>query len=140
MPRHPPCALISLTFSVNVFYIHQSGYQQTFHLPLPELCFPQRLKVIFQIRKNCSFRNFHFLLKALENLNLPHCITFLLYSVFKVQCASAVLIHLKLSSSSRKLERTFVRMVGANGLEPSTSRLSGVCSNHLSYAPLDVRG
>ena len=26
-------------------------------------------------------------------------------------------------------------MVGLNGLEPSTSRLSGVRSNHLSYAP-----
>ena len=27
-------------------------------------------------------------------------------------------------------------LVGTNGLEPSTSRLSGVRSNHLSYAPL----
>ena len=27
-------------------------------------------------------------------------------------------------------------LVGTNGLEPSTSRLSGVRSNHLSYAPV----
>ena len=27
------------------------------------------------------------------------------------------------------------RVVGSNGLGPSTSRLSGVCSNQLSYAP-----
>ena len=27
-------------------------------------------------------------------------------------------------------------MVGSNGLEPSTSRLSGVCSNQLSYEPV----
>ena len=29
-------------------------------------------------------------------------------------------------------------MVGSNGLEPSTSRLSGVRSNHLSYEPIYV--
>ena len=27
-------------------------------------------------------------------------------------------------------------LVGSNGLEPSTSRLSGVCSNQLSYEPI----
>ena len=31
-------------------------------------------------------------------------------------------------------------MVGSNGLEPSTSRLSGVRSNHLSYEPMFVAG
>ena len=30
-------------------------------------------------------------------------------------------------------------MVGSNGLEPSTSRLSGVCSNQLSYEPVEPR-
>ena len=29
-------------------------------------------------------------------------------------------------------------MVGSNGLEPSTSRLSGARSNHLSYEPISV--
>ena len=29
-----------------------------------------------------------------------------------------------------------VCMVGSNGIEPSTSRLSGVRSNHLSYEPI----
>ena len=28
------------------------------------------------------------------------------------------------------------RVVGSNGLGPSTSRLSGVCSNQLSYEPM----
>ena len=31
-------------------------------------------------------------------------------------------------------------MVGTSGLEPPTSRLSGVRSNHLSYAPMLVHG
>ena len=29
-------------------------------------------------------------------------------------------------------------MVGLSGLEPETSRLSGVCSNHLSYRPISL--
>lgn len=29
-------------------------------------------------------------------------------------------------------------VVGLSGLEPETSRLSGVCSNHLSYKPMWV--
>ena len=31
-------------------------------------------------------------------------------------------------------------MVGSSGLEPPTSRLSGVCSNQLSYEPVDGGG
>ena len=30
----------------------------------------------------------------------------------------------------------FKKLVGSNGLEPSTSRLSGARSNHLSYEPI----
>ena len=33
-----------------------------------------------------------------------------------------------------------VPMVGTSGLEPPTSRLSGVRSNHLSYAPMSSGG
>ena len=29
-----------------------------------------------------------------------------------------------------------IRLVGSSGLEPPTSRLSGVCSNQLSYEPV----
>ena len=35
----------------------------------------------------------------------------------------------------RPSRRLFRPVVGPNGLEPSTSRLSGVRSNHLSYGP-----
>ena len=37
--------------------------------------------------------------------------------------------------SVRRRSRRPGIMVGRDGLEPSTSRLSGVCSNHLSYRP-----
>ena len=33
---------------------------------------------------------------------------------------------------------SILNLVGTNGFEPSTSRLSGVRSNHLSYAPILV--
>ena len=43
------------------------------------------------------------------------------YLVFKVHSTTIVLL-----------------LVGSSGLEPPTSRLSGVRSNHLSYEPLKV--
>ena len=46
------------------------------------------------------------------------CNYFVRYSIFKLQ-----------------VPLFFKRVVGTNGLEPSTSRLSGGRSNHLSYAP-----
>ena len=52
-----------------------------------------------------------------------------LYSIFnehKAQCSS-----FRKASCSRHC-----RVVGLDGLEPSTSRLSGARSNHLSYRPL----
>ena len=33
---------------------------------------------------------------------------------------------------------SILNLVGTNGFEPSTSRLSGVRSNHLSYAPIEM--
>ena len=51
---------------------------------------------------------------------------FTLYSVFKVQKNLKPLI---LRSVILKV------LVGSSGLEPPTSRLSGVRSNHLSYEP-----
>ena len=34
---------------------------------------------------------------------------------------------------------SILNTVGTNGFEPSTSRLSGVRSNHLSYAPISIK-
>ena len=80
MPRHSPCALCSLTYSVKIF--------QSF---------------AFNITKNISWLTSQYVLK--------------LYYI----------IHMQFSKN---------KLVGLNGLEPSTSRLSGVRSNQLSYRPL----
>ena len=40
----------------------------------------------------------------------------------------------------RFVRSPFKKLVGSNGLEPSTSRLSGARSNHLSYEPISVAG
>ena len=38
----------------------------------------------------------------------------------------------------RNLGADAAEVVGLSGLEPETSRLSGVCSNQLSYKPVQV--
>ena len=78
------------------------------------------------------------------------CIFTLLYSVFKVLTwpLCGQLRELLLRLSPRFASQTvillafgtsflcFCSLVGTSGLEPPTSRLSGVRSNHLSYAPI----
>ena len=112
VPRHSPCALISLTIFFND----------------PELCFVSRLKNLLQ----------YFYLAYISvcvSLILVFLIAFtcFLYSIFKI---------LSLKQFSL-LQQTIVFclrfpyfLVGTSGLEPPTSRLSGVRSNHLSYAPI----
>ena len=85
--------------------------------------------------KTCSAQsNFR---QIKRTTNLLHILSFL-YPVFKVLkpvpdfSSLTSLLGLSLTSFDVKL------MVGSNGLEPSTSRLSGVRSNHLSYEPISV--
>ena len=86
VPRHPLCALSSLTFfSTNFFYAFLSTFQRS-------LCF--------------------FLGGAKRD-------------------RTADLLRAKQALS----QLSYSPMVGLNGLEPSTSRLSGVRSNQLSYRP-----
>ena len=86
VPRHPLCALSSLTFfSTNFFYAFLSTFQRS-----------------------------------------------LLFFGGAKRDRTADLLRAKQALS----QLSYSPMVGLNGLEPSTSRLSGVRSNQLSYRPL----
>ena len=61
------------------------------------------------------------------NVNFPH-------SQILVQTSFLCLHKLRLFGSR------YYRVVGLDGLEPSTSRLSGVRSSHLSYKPFSLTG
>ena len=115
VPRHSPCALFSLT----VFLLWFSICQQDF-LPLSEIVSHNISVMLLTTNKwflKILFRSY--------------------YSVFKVH--SGMWQFLLPHSSSLFFNK---EMVGQNGLEPSTSRLSVVCSSQLSYWPtlVEIKG
>ena len=73
--------------------------------------------------KSASFR---LLLYALQNYSC--------YPIFLFGFTCCLPLFSSQGTSSSPKEK----MVGSNGFEPSTSRLSGVRSNHLSYEPMFV--
>ena len=79
---------------------------------------------------SCSFTQQYFLL-SFYTRSILICITFALFC-FQVSFCSWEQISVILFQIT---QIHFQDLVGTNGLEPSTSRLSGVRSNHLSYAP-----
>ena len=137
MPRHSPCALSSLTvlklcsfFPVNLIdspigslnsWIMQAHVLEVFTL---KLYFTLKIFPLLLPSHNCiiitmfSFQGTCELLEAQWNFSstwnfsqLPTSSLFTITSYFK-------------------------KLVGQNGLEPSTSRLSVVCSSQLSYWPI----
>ena len=57
-------------------------------------------------------------------------------SIFKVR----FYVSIKLALNGFSLSFSEKSLVGTSGFEPPTSRLSGVRSNHLSYAPISSGG
>ena len=107
MPRHSPCALCCFTIC---------------------FMFMSSLELLIQIL--VVFYPIIFILSFL--LVVSSFALLLLYSVFKF----LLFLFLRTDFSSKFLCCSNLSLVvGTNGLEPSTSRLSGVRSNHLSYAP-----
>ena len=109
VPRHSPCALVRLTF--------QTFFQNIWY-PLDSLLLPTKIIVTL------PFEIAIFLKRTYYNLCFAVIIQFSRY----------VLVMSLKARSPRNFD--FHHMVGQNGLEPSTSRLSVVCSSQLSYWPM----
>ena len=99
MPRHSPCALLSLIFFLRSLLLSRVLFALCEQVFLKKLCFAVCFTLLPQ-----DFKTFSLTL-AFALLSKYH------YLACKVQ------------------------MVGLGGLEPPTSRLSGVRSNLLSYRP-----
>ena len=115
MPRHSLCALFSLNFSDNI-----SRY-----------C--PRFLVIDSFELVTFFRLAIFVV-SFTNLNGKTFISVLFTNpvwFFSIICSFAYSVF-----NEHLIPRVYSReLVGLDGLEPSTSRLSGARSNHLSYRP-----
>ena len=125
MPRHSPCALFSLIF------FRSTQQKSPFGSLLVELC-----RLIFQkfilakIVFYPIFNKFPFMLPS------HNCI---IVTMFSFQGTSSSFLR---NSMKFRFPGTSVNLlkevVGQNGLEPSTSRLSVVCSSQLSYWPISA--
>ena len=71
---------------------------------------------------------------------LPFVLVLLFLKIIILFFAMQLLIFLNICQQTNfaLIKSLPFRVVGSNGLGPSTSRLSGVCSNQLSYEPILV--
>ena len=116
MPRHPPCALLSLTNWSSLMLESLLGF---------------------------SLAKFIVVLADLPCLLLYFAFCFLFFIQFPRYSSQLLLnpIPPPLPDVSIFLQRESPPaqlVVGSSGLEPPTSRLSGVRSNHLSYEPISL--
>ena len=144
MPRHPPCALFSLTLR-HLYLYKQLRFQSCFESLLGSLDFWQSARLVANVLPAASL--FFFSLFSSQGTPLRGALRVLIprfpESFLRVSLLSAFFLPLLpfrgLSSNvSITLKRVLpgAAVVGSSGLEPPTSRLSGVRSNHLSYEPI----
>ena len=108
MPRHSPCALLSLTLCANLGYscFFPSSIKRK---DIPFLCLGRSKEYLSHKRLSSSLLVIRF-----SRCKRPSLLSYGL----SILCLPACL-----------------RLVGQSGLEPPTSRLSVVCSSQLSYWP-----
>ena len=108
VPRHSPCALVRLTF----FRVLNSSLFENYSF----------FSFGFSTSAICSF-----LPKFLCSKNFTSLCFYLFYRVL-----------FSFQGSTSRLHLFSLMLVGSNGFEPSTSRLSGARSSLLSYEPIST--
>ena len=118
----------------------------SFRINLFKLAFFLNMKIIFAFRTRLSFlskeKTLYTICYAVVNLLLAllRILTYgnsrVLPALFRFARDSGSLLAFLPSLSPLPTYFFNKSLVGSNGLEPSTSRLSGVCSNQLSYEPI----
>ena len=135
-----------LSFRFRFFCLHAF---LSFRINLFKLAFFLNMKIIFAFRTRLSFlskeKTLYTICYAVVNLLSRTTQSYLRQQPLSLRafCASlGTLGPAFRSASSRAASSIYFfqnkSLVGSNGLGPSTSRLSGVCSNQLSYEPLLV--
>ena len=143
VPRHSPCALSNLTFRLALAKRHaipRVGLVLLFSSFIQDTCLKISLKTCFQ---KLSFRSKPLPNRFDRNLRAPNRLSYLACALYFVSVQDflffslSCLFSMQFSRCSASPCSAVVRakLVGLNGLEPSTSRLSGVRSNQLSYKP-----
>ena len=101
----------------------------------------QGIPLVLFVAWPCDNLWFCFMLIVVESLD-SYPVSFYLYSALHLIILLYLLYFIQFSRCNLVLFSTFYvemsRLVGLSGLEPPTSRLSGECSNRLSYKPILV--
>ena len=120
MPRHSPCALFRLNYSPLV-------YATKF---VPYMSFANRFLFANCNTITCLYgKTIFILIETSVSLSFNDSSVCLFFTDFDLSSLSIF----SFQSTSR-----LSSVVGSNGFEPSTSRLSGARSNQLSYEPISV--
>ena len=156
MPRHSPCALLSLTFMLESSRVVRNcmftEFSSVTHNNFSHFQYLSILACSRSVFLLFSFQSAILATPSLENsnefsqsiLNSKYCLILCWDSnhlLLKIISFGSVACPERYKRSVRYLyinhdEWFFACLVGLSGLEPPTSRLSGVRSNQLSYKPI----
>ena len=138
MPRHSPYALVRLNFLLVYFpilwfsFFELSEFLLNFFVQgyIDSLRCEKAIRLLHFVFEFPPFGEIVFPLQIWKDSIISY---FVLFCSFSYSNLSSIRL-------SKIRTHSHVFLVGLDGLEPSTSRLSGARSSHLSYRPLSTQG